>query len=44
MPILAPTSLNGSFFFLAGNEDNRKGLNEFEFWPDSTTYCGVSYP
>ena len=37
----------GCFFYLillilAGNEEIIKSLNEFETWPDLTTYYGVS--
>ena len=32
------------FFMLAGNEDMHKISEEFEFWPDRTTECGVSCP
>ena len=29
---------------LAGNNDMYEGLDEFEFWPNWTTDCGVSCP
>ena len=32
------------FFILAGNEDNYKSLDEFEFRQNSTTDFGVSCP
>ena len=32
------------FFILAGNKDNHKSFDEFEFQRNSTTYCGVSCP
>ena len=41
---LAPSFLNGIFFILAGNKENHKKLNVFEFLPDSTTYYRVSCP
>ena len=31
-------------FILAGNDDMHKSLDEFEMWPVSTTYYGVSCP
>ena len=32
------------FFILAGNKDNYNISDEFEFRPDLTSDCGVSYP
>ena len=32
------------FFFLAGNKDNHKSLDEFEFQPDPITDYGVNCP
>ena len=29
---------------LAGNDDMHESLDEFDFRPDWTTYCGVSCP
>ena len=31
-------------FILAGNDDMLESLEEFEFWPDLTTDCGVRCP
>ena len=31
-------------FILAGSDDIRKSLDEFESQPDPTQDCGVSYP
>ena len=36
--------LNLILFILAGNEDNYKSLDEFEFWSGTTTDCGVRCP
>ena len=41
---LAPSFLIGSFFILAGKEDNHNISDEFEFRPDSTKDCRVSCP
>ena len=30
------------FFILAGYKDNHKSLDEFEFWRNFTTDCGVT--
>ena len=40
----APSFLNGTFFILAGNEDNLKSLDEFEFQSDPITNYRVSRP
>ena len=32
------------FFILAGNKGNYNISNEFEFWPDMNSDCGVSCP
>ena len=37
-------AINPILFKLAGNEDMRNILNEFEFWPDQTTDYRVSCP
>ena len=31
-------------FILAGNDDMHQSLDEFEIWPDWTTFYGVSCP
>ena len=41
---LAPSFLSWIFFILAGNEDNNKSLDEFEFGQNSDTDFGVSFP
>ena len=41
---LAPSFLIVSSLFFAGKEDNHNISDEFEFQPDSTKDCGVSYP
>ena len=32
------------FFILAGNKDNHKSLDEFEFKVEPTSDCGVNFP
>ena len=34
------TTLAPSFFIVAGNKDNHKSLDEFEFQPDPIIDCG----
>ena len=33
-----------ALIILAGNDDMHESSEEFEFWPDWTTHCGVSCP
>ena len=44
MNTLAPSFLNRSFLFFAGNEDKHESLDEFKFRPDITTNSRVICP
>ena len=44
MNTLSPSFLIQSSSFFAGNEDMHESLNEFKFWPDTTTNSRVICP